>query len=114
MILCLLCAIVSPNSIKKESQVIVDFTIKNFRSIKTEQLLSLYANKKPRHHAGNISYIEDELGVLRTCAIYGANAAGKTNIILALQALQNLIVQSGDLKDGDPIKYYEPYPHASK
>jgi len=89
--------------------MIVDFTIKNFRSIKTEQLLSLYADKKPKHHAGNITYIENELGVLRTCAIYGSNAAGKTNIILAFEALQYLIVESGDLKDGDPIKCYEPY-----
>ncbi len=89
--------------------MIIDFTIKNFRSIKTEQLLSLHAEKKPKHHAGNISYIDDDLGVLRTCAIYGPNAAGKTNVILAYEALQELITQSGDLKDGDPITWYEPY-----
>jgi len=77
--------------------VIVDFTIKNFRSIKSEQLLSLHADKKPKRHAGNISYIENELGVLKTCAIYGSNA------------LQELIVKSGDLKDGDAISCYEPY-----
>lgn len=89
--------------------MIVDFTVKNFRSIKSEQLLSLYAEKKAKHHAGNISYIEDDLGVLNTCAIYGPNAAGKTNVILAFEALQELIVNSGDLKDGDPIECYEPY-----
>ncbi|MFK5915535.1 MAG: ATP-binding protein [Woeseiaceae bacterium] len=89
--------------------MIVDFTIKNFRSIKSEQLLSLHADKKPRHHAGNISYIEGEIGVLRTSAIYGSNASGKTNIILAFKALQELIIRSGDLKDGEPIECYEPY-----
>lgn len=89
--------------------MIVDFTIKNFRSIKTEQLISFYADKKPKHHAGNISYIEEDLGILKTCAIYGSNAAGKTNVILAFEALQELIIGSGDLKDGDPIECYEPY-----
>ena len=89
--------------------MIVDFTIENFRSIESAQLLSLYAEKKAKHHAGNISYIEDDLGVLKTCAIYGPNAAGKTNVILAFQALNELIVESGDLKDGDPIECYEPY-----
>ncbi len=89
--------------------MIVDFTIKNFRSIKSEQLISFYADKKPKHHAGNISYIEEDLGVLKTCAIYGSNAAGKTNIILAFEALQEILINSGDYKDGDPIECYEPY-----
>lgn len=89
--------------------MIVDFTIKNFRSIKSEQLISFYADKKPKNHAGNISYIEEDLGILKTCAIYGSNAAGKTNVILAFEALQKLIIGSGDLKDEDPIECYEPY-----
>lgn len=88
--------------------MIIEFTIKNFRSIKNEQLLSFFAENKPKHHAGNISYI-DNIGVLKTCAIYGSNAAGKTNIILAFKALQLLITESGDWKDGDAISCYEPY-----
>lgn len=89
--------------------MIVDFTIENFRSIKSEQLLSFYAENKPKHHAGNISYIDNEHGILKTCAVYGSNAAGKTNLILAFDALRKLIVRSGDLKDGELISCYEPY-----
>ncbi len=89
--------------------MIVDFTIKNFRSFKSEQLISFHAEKKPKHHSGNIAYIEKDLGVLKTCAIYGSNAAGKTNILLAFEALISLMTKSGELKDGDPIKSYEPY-----
>ena len=88
--------------------MIIEFTVKNFRSIKNEQLLSFFAENKLKHHAGNISYV-DNIGVLKTCAIYGSNAAGKTNIILAFKALQSLITQSGDWKDGDEINCYEPY-----
>ncbi len=81
--------------------MIIDFTIENFRSIKTEQLLSLFAENKPKHHAGNIAYIgNDNLGILRTCTIYGSNAAGKTNIIKAFEALVYLVCDSGDLKEG--------------
>ena len=87
--------------------MIIEFTVKNFRSIKNEQLLSFFAENKLKHHAGNISYV-DNIGVLKTCAIYGSNAAGKTNIILAFKALQSLITQSGDWKDGDESNCYEP------
>lgn len=88
--------------------MIIEFTVKNFRSIKNEQLFSLFAENKLKHHSGNISYI-DNIGVLKTCAIYGSNAAGKTNIILAYKALQTLIAESGEWKDGDEISCYEPY-----
>ncbi len=89
--------------------MVVEFTIENFRSIKNEQLLSFYAENKPKYHAGNISYIDNKIGILKTCAIYGSNASGKTNIILAFKALVSLITESGDWKDGDGINCYEPY-----
>ena len=89
--------------------MIVELTIKNFRSIKNEQLLSFFAENKPKYHAQNIAYPDDKIGVLKTCAIYGSNAAGKTNILLAFEALKSLITESGDWKDGDSISCYEPY-----
>ena len=89
--------------------MIIDFSVENFRSIKNEQLLSMFVEQKPKIHAGNISYIDESLGILKTCAIYGSNAAGKTNLILAFEALRRMIVDSGDWKDGDLIDCYEPY-----
>lgn len=89
--------------------MLVEFTIKNFRSIKDEQIFSMYAENKHKHHAGHISFIEDDIGVLKTSAIFGANASGKTTLVLAIEALQKLAVESGNWKDGDEIKCYEPY-----
>jgi len=89
--------------------MIIEFTLKNFRSIKEEQVFSLYADKKPKHHAGNIAYFDEKIGVLKTTAIYGANASGKTNLIFAFEALKTLVVKSGDWKDGDLINVYEPH-----
>ncbi|MFV1466492.1 ATP-binding protein [Idiomarina sp. HB] len=89
--------------------MIIDFTVENFRSIKDEQLFSMYAERKPKHHAGNIEFIDPDIGILKTAAIYGANASGKTNLLLAVDALREMVVESGSLKDGDAIKGYEPY-----
>ncbi|MFA6172630.1 MAG: ATP-binding protein [Kiritimatiellales bacterium] len=90
--------------------MIVEFTISNFRSIKDEQTFSLYAENPGEHLLDNISYPGDKrIGVLKSAGIYGANASGKSNVLLAFEALQYLVCASGSWKDGDPIKCYEPF-----
>ena len=90
--------------------MIVEFTIENFRSIKDEQTFSLYAENPGDHLLDNISYPgAKRVGTLKSAGIYGANASGKSNVLLAFEALQYLIRFSGDWKDGDPIKCYEPF-----
>lgn len=90
--------------------MIVDFTIKNFKSIKNEETLSFLAERNLGNHKSSIaSFKENNISLIKTCAIYGSNASGKTNSILAFRALVSLITQSGDWKDGDEIKCYEPY-----
>ena len=90
--------------------MIIDFTVSNFRSIKEKQTLSLYAEGGSKHLASNIAYPAGEkVGTLRTAGIYGANASGKSNWLLALKALQYLVVASGEYKDGDSIECYEPF-----
>jgi AAA15 family ATPase/GTPase len=90
--------------------MIVEFTISNFRSIKEEQTFSLYAEKPGEHLLDNISYPGDgRIGVLRTAGIYGANASGKSNVLLAFEALRWLLTKNGSLEDGKSIRYYEPF-----
>ncbi|WP_417809978.1 AAA family ATPase [Thioclava sp.] len=90
--------------------MIVDFTISNFRSIKNEQVFSLFAESKSDHLSGNIFYPGNgKLGLFKTAAVYGSNASGKSNILKAFSAIKYLICDSGDLKDGDNIPCYEPY-----
>lgn len=90
--------------------MVVDFTVSNFRSIKAAQTLSFYAERKTEHLADNIHYpAEAKIGVLTSAGIYGANASGKSNFLLALKALSELVSESGDLKDGESIDAYEPY-----
>ena len=90
--------------------MIIDFTVSNFRSIKEKQTLSLFADGGAQHLSDNVAYpVARRLGVLRTAGIYGANASGKSNWLLAFRALQYLVMESGGFKDGDSIPCYEPY-----
>lgn len=90
--------------------MIIDFTITNFRSIRDEQTISFFAENPGKHLLDNISYpTTPKIGVLKTAGIYGGNASGKSNILLAFEALQFLISASGRLKDGKTIRCYEPY-----
>jgi uncharacterized protein len=90
--------------------MIIDFTISNFRSIKTEQTFSLYAENPGSHLLSNITYpTSSKVGVLKCAGVYGANASGKSNLLLALRALRYIICKTGELKEGDEIRCYEPY-----
>lgn len=71
--------------------MIVEFSVKNFRSIKELQTLSFSATKLdsnqekyPDIDRNNI-VIEDGIRLLKTVGIYGANASGKSNIVRALE-----------------------------
>ncbi|MBU0679168.1 MAG: ATP-binding protein [Verrucomicrobia bacterium] len=90
--------------------MIIDFTISNFRSIRDEQTFSLYAENPGTHLLENIAYPDEgRYGVLKSVGIYGANASGKSNLLLAFEALQYLIRVSERWKDGQPIDCYEPF-----
>lgn len=91
--------------------MIVDFSVKNFRSIKEEQTFSMLAANLMDEHFENTVKLENEsnLSLLKTALIYGANASGKSNLILAIEALRSFIIDSTDLKVGEEIPYYTPY-----
>lgn len=90
--------------------MIIDFTVENFRSIKELKTLSMHVENPKLHLASHVSYpASDKIGVLRCAGIYGANASGKSNVLLAFKALQFIACESGDLKDGSLIPCYEPY-----
>lgn len=90
--------------------MIVDLTVSNFRSIKDEVTLSMVAEQSLGKHANNYTLIEDSrFAILRSAAIFGPNAAGKSNILRALAALRWLVASSSGLKEGALIAPYEPF-----
>lgn len=91
--------------------MIIDFSVENFRSIKTEQTFSMLASDSKKDHPENIFPLEKEnkISLLKTGLIYGANASGKSNLILALKAFRDFVVESTDLKLDESIPFYQPF-----
>jgi AAA15 family ATPase/GTPase len=72
--------------------MILRFEVANFRSF-NEPAAVLFTAGKERMHRGRVPVCGSAAGaVLPVAAIYGANAAGKTNLIEALGFLRELVV----------------------
>lgn len=87
--------------------MIIDFSAKNFRSYKAEQRISFVASNYDKDLPENLIDPQlpglENLKLLKGLAIYGANAAGKTNTLLALRFLSHMVEDSAtDLDAGDP------------
>jgi uncharacterized protein len=86
--------------------MLIEFRVSNFRSIREEQVLSLVASRADKDLEANL--IDADLPgmantrYLRGAAIYGHNASGKSNILLAFEYLYGLVLNSAvGLKPGD-------------
>lgn len=78
--------------------MIIDFSVRNFRSIKETQTLSFEASKSKHLE----KYYVMEVGkyrLLKVALLYGANASGKTNILRALQMLYSLVKEPVENKN---------------
>jgi AAA15 family ATPase/GTPase len=79
--------------------VLIDFSVENFRSFGAEQTLNLVASGKFQDHEAHCVPIGDSgKNVLRIAVVYGANAAGKSNLVRAILFAQGLIQGTAPLK----------------
>ncbi len=88
--------------------MLIQFAVDNYRSIKDEATLSLVAGPGEEHRERNVHMPVMQGNVramllLRSAAIYGANAAGKTNLIRALQAMRDVVVDSSRTDTALPV-----------
>lgn len=76
--------------------MLVEFRVENFRSLREEQVLSLVASKdKTLQDTHTVSTgLKAAPRVLRSAAIYGANASGKSNLVKALQYMRGVVAES--------------------
>ncbi len=92
--------------------MIINFTIKNFRSFKEETVFSLEASGA-KGKSDNVAEIETKHGkkfrLLKTAVIYGANASGKSNVIRAYWSFRQLIAASFRYDVNDEIILAEPF-----
>lgn len=86
--------------------MLVQFTVRNFRSIRDEQTLSLVKGKGDELSTQNTfeSHAPATGELLRSAVIYGPNAAGKTSLINALATMKNLVSNSSTrFQSGDEL-----------
>ena len=88
--------------------MLVEFALANYRSIKDEMRLSLVASPDRRLEDSNVEVKElahggRPLRLLRSAAIYGANASGKTNLLRGLRAMHDIVLNSSGNLDELPV-----------
>ena len=92
--------------LNKGVNMLIEFTVKNYRSIKEEQVFSMVKAKGDELKTNN-TFIPEAIvntPLLRSAVIYGANAAGKSNLIRALMDMEALVRNSASKsQEGDSL-----------
>lgn len=88
--------------------MLIEFSVKNFRSIRNEALFSMVKGAGSKLEDTNVLPVVPDAPatlnrLLCSGVIYGPNAAGKTNLLLALAALQALILGSPRRAPDEPL-----------
>ncbi len=87
--------------------MLIEFNIENFRSIKQELTLSMVSTKDKSFENNLIkTEVLKEDSLVKSAILYGANASGKTNVLIALDELRNLVLTSHDNQKGYEIPFY--------
>lgn len=88
--------------------MLIEFSVENFRSIRDRQTLSLVANNAEKGLSDNVINVDlpglAGVSLLKGAAIYGANASGKTNLLLAMKFMEEFVSSSAtDMKPEQTI-----------
>ncbi len=82
--------------------MLVEFRVKNFRSLRDEQVLSLVASTDKTLLGSHTleTGLKAAPHLLKSVVVYGANASGKSNLIKALQYMRGVVLESAALQPG--------------
>ena len=88
--------------------MLIEFSVENFRSIREEARLSLVAGTGKELSSTNVTEPLLPKGVknislLRSAALYGPNAGGKSNLIKALATMQRIVMTSSQNLEDLPV-----------
>ena len=91
--------------------MLVQFSVKNFRSFKKEAVLSMEASSDLDHieNVAEINNAHNTDRILKNVSIFGANAAGKSNLFKALTAAIITVRQSNSRQPGDILTMIDPF-----
>ena len=101
------------------SFMLVQFTVKNFMSFKNENILDWSAVNAYKEHSDNLIFVSNKEKFLKVMSINGANASGKSNILMAFRFFRKIIRDSFSNANNESFeeinsngvlkKYYQPY-----
>lgn len=83
--------------------MLINFTFQNFRSFRDEKTLSL--------EAGSIKELKESVitkgtyRLLPVAVMYGANSSGKSNVLMALMVMRNVLLESVRLNPKDELDF---------
>ena len=88
---------------REESAMLLEFTVENFLSFKDKTVLSMIASKNKEKEEEQTVPLK-KLRILKNAAIYGANASGKSNLLVAINFMHHFVINSSkDSQQGDTI-----------
>jgi hypothetical protein len=86
--------------------MLIEMSVTNFRSFRAPQTFSLVKGKGDELLESNTfsATAVNTIELLRSAAIYGPNASGKSNFLLAMQAMKQVVLESAvSLQRGDEL-----------
>ncbi|GAB0057036.1 hypothetical protein SIID45300_01356 [Candidatus Magnetaquicoccaceae bacterium FCR-1] len=85
--------------------MLIEFRVKNFRSIRDEMVFSMVATKDATLRETNTmpSGLKSVPHILRGAALHGANASGKTNFVRAIHYMRSVVVEYAIKAPGQPF-----------
>lgn len=90
--------------------MIINYTFSNFRSFKNKTCLSMKAGKQRTMNENLIK--ENGYNLIPSTVIYGANASGKSNIIMSLAVMKEIILSGSLESNNKDLNNLELYPFA--
>ena len=91
--------------------MLIEFSVKNYRSFWESQTLSMMAGsiKELQEENSFASPVPESARLLRSAVVYGPNGGGKSNLIKAIDFMQDLVLLSSkESQEGENIQL-EPF-----
>lgn len=83
--------------------MLVNFTVKNFRSFKEERTFSMEAASIKEHKESVIN--RNKYKLLPVAVFYGANSSGKSNLLTSILSMKSIVISDSERKPGQSLQY---------
>lgn len=84
--------------------MLIRFNSSNFRSFNEETEFNMLASTPLKNHKDHVYRLKNGISVLKASAIYGANGAGKSNLVRAINSLKEIVKRGYIPKNVDFVK----------